>query len=171
MRLHSNHNLAGAIARAAKIAGAEVFDVIHNDSRSHEHGFTVKLTGDAPNRPMHWDRDRDGDVRAASWDQWGVFLSVLFDVDRDMVVGSVSNPTYANVYDFDRKTSGRFARHVNADGVRLDPATMEHLTMPLGTYVPTDMHNRHTFDHAGELATGGGIFRCRKCTAAKVVTR
>lgn len=159
MRLHSNHNLAGAIARAAKVAGAEVFDVIHNDSRSHDHGFTVKLTGDAPNRPMHWDRDRDGDVRAASWDQWGVFLSVLFDVDRDMVVGSVSNPIYAHVYDFDRKTNGRFST-TRVDGFRVGPAR-----------TPEDMHNRHTWDYKGELVTGDGIFRCRKCTAAMVVTR
>lgn len=171
MRLHTNTNLMGGFTRAAKIAGAEVFDLVSNDSRSHEHGFTVKLTGDAPSRPNGWDRYNDGDVHAASWDQWGIFLSVLFDTDREMVVGSVANPVYANVYDFDRKTNGRFARHMNTDGVRLDPATMEHLTMPLGTYVPVDMHNRHVWDYQGELVTNGGIFRCRKCTAAKVVTR
>lgn len=159
MRLHSNTHLAGAIYNAAEVAGAEVFDVIHNDSRSHEHGFTVKLTGDAPNRPMYWDRDRDGDVRAASWDQWGIFLSVLFDRDPDMVVGSVSSPTYANVYDFDRKTNGRFAT-TQVDGGRVGPAR-----------TPDDMHNRHTFDYRGVQATGGHIYRCRKCTAVKVVTR
>lgn len=165
MRIHSNVNLMGAIYSAAETAGAEVFDLVSNDSRSHDYGFTVKLTGDAPNRPNGWDRDRDGDVRAASWDQWGVFFSVLFDRDPDMVIGSVGNPTYANVYDFDRKTGGRFARHADVEGVRVDPNA--GVLAGMDVYTPSDLHHRHTFDYVGTLATGGARYRCRKCTATR----
>lgn len=164
MRLHTNHNLMSAITEAAEVAGAEVFDLVSNDSRSHDYGFTVKLTGDAPNRPNGWSRDKDGDVRAASWDQWGVFFSVLFDRDPEMVVGGVANPVYNGVHDFDRQTNGRFARHLTIDNGRHLPAKGNFV------YVPHDMHNRHVWDYQGE-SFQGGVFRCRKCTAAKMVRR
>lgn len=171
MRLHTNTLTHADFINAQLVAKVQADVTMHN-SRSRDHGFTVKLTGDAPNRPNGWNRDRDGDVHAASWDQWGIFLSVLFDRDPDMVVGSVGRPTYANVYDFDRKTQGRFARHLNSEGVRVAPGNMfSAIDLPLGLYTPVDMHNRHTFDYRGVQATGGDIYRCRKCTAAKVVTR
>lgn len=166
MRIHTNVNLMGVIDTAATTADADIFDLVSNDSRSHDYGFTVKLTGDAPNRPNGWDRDRDGDVRAASWDQWGIFLSVLFDRDPDMIVGSVGNPTYEGVADFDRQTGGRFAKHLAVDGGRRRPT--DGVLAGMDVYTPVDLHHRHTFDYVGNLATGGAKYKCRKCTATRV---
>lgn len=58
-----------------------------------------------PNTRDPWVRSN---YYAATWDQWGVFLSVLFAHDPAMRVGGYKRPYYTGSADFHFQTDGRF---------------------------------------------------------------
>src|SRR6478609_11159459 len=105
MRLHADTLTASDIYNAARIARADV-EVTRHNSRSRGHAFNVTLTGESryTTNTGSYGAGRD---RAATWDQWGVFLSVLFDKDP-----TLASPYYENRAVFDRFPANRF----NPDG-------------------------------------------------------
>ena len=161
MRIHTETLTAKDIYNAARAAGATVETSSLHGSRTHDHAFEVKLTGNSRRRPNRGsygvDRDAyafevkltgnsrrrpnggsygaDRDAYAATWDQWGVFLGLLFDQDTTM-----RTPYYASGGDFDYRTDGRFSG--------LDP---ENITIPL--------NHDHTFRYQGVPREQG----CTKC--------
>lgn len=102
-------------------------------SRSHVRVFDVILTGESRRH------QNGGPDKAATWDQWGVFLSVLFSRDPNAVCGTVKRPVYADMWDFEFKTHGRFE----------------------GNTWPDDAHGDHTFRYSGTPY----VQQCTKCTA------
>jgi len=160
MRIHTNDlTTFGDIMVAANIARVHV-TVSGHGSRTHDRAYEVSLTGESRRN------NQSNTGKAATWDQWGVFLSVLFDRDPQMVCGTVKRPTYADRYDFDLKTNGRFAgdrRTLAGNRQTFDPGTLG-----AADYWPTDAHGDHKFEFEGVRFDGAIIHRCTKCTAAQV---
>lgn len=125
MRIHTNTLTESDIYAAARAARATVEYLSKRGSRTHDHAFEVKLTGNSRRRPNGGSYGADRDAYAATWDQWGVFLGLLFDTDDTM------RTTYdADAGAFGYRTDWRFAG--------LDP---ENIEIPL--------NHDHTFRFAG----------------------
>jgi hypothetical protein len=97
MKIHSNTLDALEIRKAARVAGVGFTRFDLKGSRKRAQGFDVILTGDSPRR------QNQGEDMAATWDQWGHFLGMLFAVDAEMVT-----PYYENAEHFHWMTGGRF---------------------------------------------------------------
>lgn len=107
MKIHSNILTRQDFQDAARKAGAGVYlvDFETCGSRSRIRAFKFTLTGNS----SHW---RNGgtyganhDDRAATWDEWGMFLAHLFDVDPQAHCGKNS---YLSAEHFHWSTSDRF---------------------------------------------------------------
>lgn len=146
MRIHSNTLTSQDVFAAAYEARATVEVLTEHGSRSRDHAFEVKLTGESRRRPNGGNYGAERDLYAATWDQWGVFLGILFDRDQ-----SVTIPTaYVDAKTFDARTSYRF----NPDGNdRADGSN----------FWPADAHGDHTFRYAGIPFTQA----CTKCSAVQ----
>ena len=59
-------------------------------SRKRDHGFIVYLEGSSPRRSQH-----DRDAYAATWDEWGIWIAALYDIDTEAIIG-----TYESREDF-----------------------------------------------------------------------
>lgn len=125
--------MTGDFYDAARKAGVTIYSNSMHNSRSKDHAFDFSLRGDSSRYPMGGD-DGSG-LRAATWDQWGIFLSWLFAVDPWAVVPKV----YDGLNEFERKTFDRFSEG-------------EH---------PTDMHG----DHGRWEFVEAYVFKCPKCSA------
>lgn len=137
MRIHTNTLTTGDLVDAARVARVNFTRLGDGQSRSHARFFEFTLTGESRRRQM-------GKLdKAATWDQWGVFLSELFSRDPNMVCGTVKSPIYRDSGDFDYKTNWRFTNDND------NPAW------------PTDAHGDHTFRFAGVPYQQ----KCTKCTA------
>lgn len=66
------------IQAAARRAGADFVRLNVHGSRRAPRAFDVILTGSALHN-CHW--SRSGDYRAATWDEWGIFLDLIFRRD------------------------------------------------------------------------------------------
>ena len=55
-------------------------------SRKRDHGFTVYLEGSSPRRSQH-----DRDAYAATWDEWGIWIAALYDIDPEAIIGQYSS--------------------------------------------------------------------------------
>lgn len=99
MRIHSDIITTDDIAKAAVKADMYLETFGKGGSRSRKNAFTVLASGNSTRNAM------SNEFKAATWDQWGVFLGILFDIDPDMHTGKNS---YADKYDFDFKTCDRF---------------------------------------------------------------
>lgn len=135
MRLHTDTLTSSDLYAAAKIARVDL-DLTSHGSRSKDHAFNVLLTGESRRRPNSGGRGA-GDDYAATWDQWGVFLSVLFGLDPHMVT-----PYYADADEFHARTSDRF----DSPG-----------------FWPADAHGDHTFRYSGTPRQQ----ECNKCSATQ----
>lgn len=133
MRIHSNVLTTENVRAAAAVARVDFTRYGEGRSRSHDRYFDVILTGESRRH------QNGGPDKAATWDQWGVFLAYLFAIDESMVCGTVKRPVYADADDFDYKTAYRF----NVPGF------------------PTDAHGDHTFRWNGVPFQQN----CTKCTA------
>ena len=133
MRIHSDILTESDVYSAGKAAGA-LFDTLdETGSRSRARAFTVKLRGASNRRPNFY--NGDGSF-AATWDQWGVFLGILFDKDPNMTIPH----TYADADEFSYRTNGRFDDVDN---------------------MPTDLSHDHRFKFAGVPFSQ----ECTKCGA------
>jgi hypothetical protein len=150
MRLHTDHLSPRDLYTAAWAAGAEVEEITTHGSRSRDHGLSVHLSGDAPYRP---NRHHDGDVHAATWDQWGVFFGILFERDPRMIAGGPKG--YVGAEDYRWQTGDRF---LTADD---ESATGYTHRVPA-------MHRVHRWEFGGESITGAyAIHGCRGCPAIR----
>lgn len=104
MRIHSDTIDTLEIRKAARIAGVGFTRFDLKGSRKREQAFDVILTGDSPRR------QNQGEDMAATWDQWGHFLGMLFALDAEMVT-----PYYENAEHFHWMTNGRFQDFDRAD--------------------------------------------------------
>lgn len=105
MKIHSDVLTYGNVLDATKAAGMTgvYADIIERGSRSRKVGFDVKLTGTS-NRNQNPGTSRDRDVeKAATWDEWGMFINALYEIDNDAIVGP-----YTDQSDFEYKTAGRY---------------------------------------------------------------
>lgn len=106
MRIHANTLTPVDIYEAAGIAGAEVENLDDHGSRSRARAFNVTLSGAGPTGGRWGNSGKNGaaDHRAASWDQWGIFLAELFRRDDSTTVPHV----YATAADFAWLTGDRY---------------------------------------------------------------
>lgn len=144
MRIHTDLLTTSDIHSAALIARVDYAEggfTIHG-SRKRARAFNVLLTGESRRRPNGGKRGaiRD-DVFAATWDQWGVFLSVLFEADPEMVT-----PYYKDSDEFHHRTDGRFEMKAGDS-----------------PWWPTDAHGDHRFEFAGTPFEQS----CTKCSAVQ----
>jgi hypothetical protein len=102
MRIHTNADMQ-AIYHAETVAGVQIDNLTPHGSRKSTRAFEVLLTGDSNRRPNGGSYGA-GNSYAATWDQWGVFLAKIFEIDPD-----ASCWAYENAADFHYKTSTRFA--------------------------------------------------------------
>lgn len=138
MRIHSDILTVADVYDAVSDLPGVYVTVSENGSRTHRKGFEVSLEGNGYARNTgSYGSDRS--TPGATWDEWGVFLARLFDVDPRALPGSVKYPVYVDAGDFHRKTATRFA----------------DLTLP------EDTHKRHTWEYSA------GLITCKKCTATQ----
>ena len=138
MRLYTDTLTYADLFDAAKTAKVHL-DAMPHASRKRARAFEVHLTdasGKATRRPNNRGNG-DRDAYAATWDAWGVFLSVLYCKDDNMVCGTA----YANAGDFDYRTDYRFA-------------------LPVW---PEDTHANHVWRFAGVPRERA----CAKCSAVQ----
>lgn len=91
-------------ARAAGPRGAVLVEATRRGSRKRSHGFDVHLTGTSTRRPNNRGAWQEWDNYAATWDEWGMFLAYLFEIDPNAIVPGV----YESKEDFQYKTDWRF---------------------------------------------------------------
>lgn len=148
MRIHTDVLTYSDLHRAATIARVDLVDSDEKGSRSKVRAFNVKLEGESRRRP-NGGSSGAGSGYAATWDQWGVFLAVLFDRDPQMVT-----PYYANLWDFDARTDWRFSP---------EDVASKRIAGEEPTWWPADAHGDHTFRFAGTPRSQS----CTKCTASQ----
>jgi len=135
MRIHSDTLTRRDLWDAATIARVEFDRFDDKGSRSRDHAFDVTLEGESRRRPNN--RGNHNGAFAATWDQWGVFLAVLFSRDPGMVA-----PYYADHDEFNERTNHRFA---------------------VAGFWPADAHGDHHFQFDGVPFEQ----ECTKCTAIR----
>jgi hypothetical protein len=178
MRIHcSNDVTTSTIYAAARHARVDV-TITEHGSRSRDHAFDVKLEGESRRRP-NGGASGAGSGYAATWDQWGVFLGFIFDVDPDAKCWA-----YDGRSDFARKTRYRFVKRpatctcepfpayrdqsvtatlVHDDGCESQGAIPYTFKAGGVTYWPTDAHGDHRFEFAGVPRQQS----CTKCSAVQ----
>lgn len=148
MRIHSDTLTMLNLYEAARTARVEFDRFDAKGSRKRDHAFDVTLFGESRRRPNN--RGTSGpDDYAATWDQWGVFLAFLFNLDPDM-----ATPYYADADEFDYRTNRRFEKRTK-------------FFTPGGSGVvvwwPADAHGDHTFRFSGTPLEQS----CTKCSAVQ----
>lgn len=141
MRIHT-FATRETIAQAARDAGVYI-RIEQFGSRTHPRSFDVKLRGSSNRAPMFsYTESPWGTGKAATWDEWGIFLGSIFRADPLARAGGTRKmPSYANSKDFHAKTCARF--------------------MPEGK--PHDYHGDHSW-----VRDATGKSRCRRCSAIDV---
>lgn len=132
MRIHSNALTSLDIYRATNALPGVYAEVTPKGSRTHVGAFEIRLTGTSTRRTM------DGQDQAATWDEWGVFIAAIYEVDPAAVFGSVKSPNYRDSNHFHAVTRYRF----DADAL------------------PEDTHQQHNWRF------NGAVNECTKCSAS-----
>ena len=130
MRIHTDTLTASNVQTAATTARVTLDRFTEHKSKSRDHAFDITLQGESKRH------QNGGTGKAATWDQWGVFLAVLFDMDDSLSIPRA----YAHDSDFHYKTANRFAA--------------------IGHF-PHDAHGDHKFEYVGTPYSQ----TCKKCTA------
>jgi hypothetical protein len=142
MRLHTNTITSRDLYAAAAAAGVRFGRLEEHGSRSRARAWDFTLTGSSPYRPNpggRWARDDyDPGAHAATWDEWGIFLAHLFDVDPD----AHATGNYQSREHFRWCTGGRF-----------------------DTLTPAGQHHRHRWEYTGESVTGSYAVHECECGA------
>lgn len=127
MRIHTSFLTSQDLYAAASKAGVSFTKLEEKGSRSAARAFEVILTGSSSRN-----QNMGGTDKAATWDEWGVFLYALYSADD-----TVSSPYYSNLSDFNFQTGHRF----------------EYFT-------PEDAHKQHHWEHDG-VWDGATHFFCK----------
>lgn len=146
MRIHSDTLRVSDLNEAARIARVDMEFTTHG-SRKRDHAFNVNLIGESRRRPNGGNRGANSDAYAATWDQWGVFIAALFDVDPN-----ASMTYYDGSDDFHYRTAHRF----NPDG-------NDRSADDRSGYWPADAHGDHRFKYDGIPYEQS----CTKCSAVR----
>jgi hypothetical protein len=93
MKIHTDNLGRADILNAADDAGVIVTALYARGSRSRDHAFDVYLSGTSPHRTQR------GEGPAATWDEWGKFLAILFKREPTLKAGP-----YDGLVDFVEKT-------------------------------------------------------------------
>ena len=158
MRIHSNlpeHEFVDTLNDARKASGVRFEKRTWHGSRTHERAVEVLLEGEsgraANNRHSHY-------VEAATWDQWGIFLAVLYEADPTILCGLATYPTYANDEDFNNKTGARFDRCAGGESTVLSQDSPD--------YKITAHRWEYDFE-ASQPWSGGRTYYCKGHSAKK----
>lgn len=114
MKIHTDVLERSDLYYAAAQAGATITRLGFCGSRSRKHGIDVYLSGSSPYQ--QWGGTG---YNAASWDEWGTFIAILFRRDPKAIIGR-----YKTFESFNAFTKNRF-----------------------GMVLPHDTHNRHKWDY------------------------
>ena len=101
MKIHSDTLTGREIMDATKargMRGVRVDKLDTKGSRQRARRWDVTLEGNSAFRQNF------GENQAATWDEWGIFIEALFQLDPDAVIGQ-----YASFNDFRRTTGARFS--------------------------------------------------------------
>src|SRR6478609_335430 len=109
MKIHTDLITAGNLIDATRAAGMRAVDIEYTShgSRQRARSFNVKLTGSSTRRPNPGTRpgghyELEGQY-AATWDEWGMFIQALYEIDPEAIIGQ-----YPNKAVFEQVTRERF---------------------------------------------------------------
>lgn len=139
MRIHTSATEADVRA-AAMVARATIARLSQHGSRSREHAFEVILGGESSRARNGGRYGAETGGKAATWDQWGVFLAALYRTDPQLICWA-----YSSAHEFHVRTAERF---------------LWGKTLQNGW--PEDAHGDHSWEWSGYGA------RCRRCSARQV---
>lgn len=134
MRIHTNATRAQV--ESINVPGITLGGITEHRSHTHERAFEVGLSGSGRQGGAY------GRVSyvTATWDEWGVWLSHLYEIDlAARCGGNAKSPIYTDRSDFHHCTGGRF----------------------LGDFDLTKQHRQHRWDSLGD-----GWHEC-KCGATR----
>lgn len=100
MRIRTNADESVIRKAISDMPGVSFETLTVHGSRTHKHGFEVKLSGNSSRAPMHAPYGAD---KAATWDEWGIFLARVYDADA-----TTKAAYYLDAEDFHYKTGRRF---------------------------------------------------------------
>jgi len=130
MRIHSD-KIETADVRNALPKGVMIAALSRHKSRTRDHGIEIRLYGTSSYRTQ------DGSGQAATWDEWGILLAVLFELDPKMVAAG-----YPSADEYHWITGDRFR-----------------------TLRVEDQHRRHSWEYTGKAATGSYVVHTCTCGA------
>ena len=137
MRLHTDTITRQDVQNVADSLGLTLHDFDEKGSRSHSRAFVIYLEGSS-------NRDSNGrDHKAATWDEWGMFIAELYKIDDTAMWGSKAWG-YKDSSDFHRQTCDRFVTR------------------------PTDLHIQHkwVYDYQNSQPFSGvSVHKCNGCSA------
>lgn len=135
MRIHSDILTRQNFINAAYAAGVSVIDLSEHGSHSRLRAFTWTLSGSGRNGGQWGTQDH----KAATWDEWGIFFSHLFEVDP---LAHNGKWPYLSGEHFHWSTGGRFHE-----------------------LRPSEQHKRHKWNRQGLGATGSYAIAVCSCGA------
>lgn len=133
MRIHSDVIAYTQQIRDALPAGVHAQVVNPHRSRSRRYAYEVKLTGTGSHASQWGNRD----TPAATWDEWGMFLAKLYELDPNLMAAN-----YRDAEHFRWTTGGRF-----------------------DTLTPAEQHRMHRWRLQGTVATGA--YWVHECKGSK----
>ena len=98
--LYADNVTDAALIRAAQRAGVTIHRLERRNARKRAARLDVTLSGSSSRNT------RNEPVHGATWDEWGIFLGVLFRYDDTLTVPGV----YEDAEHFHWSTGGRFGR-------------------------------------------------------------
>lgn len=135
MRIHSSVLQEQHFHDAAKIAGVTIIKYDVKGSKSRVHAYDVALSGHGVRGGMYGNLD----YPTATWDEWGMMLNHLFDVDPQARIARV----YEGAEHFHWATCARFK-----------------------TLTPEFAEYRHKWNRRGRSITGAyAVAECDRCSA------
>lgn len=138
MRIHTDQLTEQDIRDAARSAGVGLYRMNRHGSRRRSHAFDVILEGTGRTGTRY---GQNLDMIAATWDEWGIFLSELFAADQTLTIPGV----YEDGDHFYWVTNHRFM----------------HLR-------PTDQHVRHRWGYGAISVTRDYVVvTCQRCDAVQ----
>ena len=95
MKIHSDVITEADLKEAAQIRGMRGVEIAitREGSRSRKTGWDVKLYGSSSYASQS-DRSR----KAATWDEWGIVINYLFEVDPEAIIGKYSSASKFHEY-------------------------------------------------------------------------
>lgn len=120
MRIHSDYvTVSDIYAILSEGLSGVTVEITRHGSRKRKAALEVRLEGTSTRRNM------SNTGQAATWDEWGVFMARVFNLDANAILG------HEDKGNFVERTQGRF----------------ESLTMP------DDAHGNHRWEWTGEPRT------------------